>query len=98
MTAQKARDIIAGWPRGRSTSYFRHWEFVDDWYMYLRYRSQTELIGRLKRDQAESAAYHERQSQMVDAWRQDGGFNNHGRTLPFGSVGDINFSLYHHIL
>lgn len=65
----KARDIIQGWPRGRSTS--RPWPFeaASFWFMtILRIRSPFDLA--LMKEEAEAdREYHYAQQLMVDRWR-----------------------------
>lgn len=58
----KARDIIANWPRGRTTSSHRH-AVKDDWIWLLHTynpRAQEEL--------AATADYHKAQQRMIDTF------------------------------
>ena len=76
MSKIKARDLVAGWPRGRSTSspYFG----MEPWwlcYMYLpvtslsRYEAASNYVIEQKR----TVAYHEAQQKMFDDFRRNGG-------------------------
>jgi hypothetical protein len=59
----KARDIIPGWPRGRSTTtafYNGVWKTVDAWPYWLRF--SVAMIEQWKMD----AEYHRAQQKMVD--------------------------------
>jgi hypothetical protein len=63
----KARDIIAGWPRGRSTSAFTITRADLEWLQFVnRARRFDEMIA--------SVEYHEAQQRMIDdyfeRWRQ----------------------------
>ena len=69
----KARDIIPGWPRSRSTM-----STCDEWnwgFKYLRfwnrYRDWTDAdLQRGVVEQAADADYHARQAAMVDSFRR----------------------------
>lgn len=76
----KARDLVAGWPRGRSTG-----TFIDtrDLLEFCRWRwtnTKCPEIPLLLADLEQSVAYHEGQQRMVDA------FFAAWRTLPPASL------------
>jgi len=63
----KAREIIAGWPRGTSTS--KPWAKYPAWWVpYLRSWSQVDRI-KLLSEQAMEKEYRDGQDRMMDEWR-----------------------------
>ena len=68
----KARDIVPGWPRGRSTSCrasgdWQYADFMIQWYRLLGWGEPAkEYAHRLR----ENREYHERQQAMVDHYRK----------------------------
>jgi hypothetical protein len=58
----KARDIIPGWPRGRSTSSFEgNWAYVNDGFFF---RCSDEMRASLRLD----AEYHRGQQAMMERY------------------------------
>lgn len=64
----KARDIIPGWPRGRSTTVSyenRNWEYVDELFFDIFNRTSEEKKNDLRLDRE----YHLEQKRMSDDYR-----------------------------
>lgn len=66
----KAREIIAGWPRGASTSKSRL-KYSAWWVPYLRSWSQVDRI-KLLSEQAMEKEYRDGQARMMDEWYHTG--------------------------
>jgi len=71
----KARDIIPGWPRGRSTTVaFENERWSWPWYSFgnmwrMRDQSYSETESRLRADYEAEVEYHRKQQEMVDVYR-----------------------------
>src|ERR1700722_10392640 len=70
----KARDIIAGWPRGRSTSTSSYYRYEADMLVFMLFgRSHWSApdLFRAEDELAASAFYHREQAAMLDKHRSE---------------------------
>ena len=68
----KARDIVSGWPRGRSTATCTDpWKYSLWWWAFCKHPTENHL-QRKQDDLLLDRDYHFAQSQMVDRYRRTG--------------------------